>query len=168
MDNTEKKWGLVGFKIALLLFFFMAFASTKTHGTSYADGSYSDWTVDISLYGFIFGVKELDGTISFSLFMFIGFAAYVINIIVSCMCVSQPSKSLHIMSIVTAIISVIGLSPIGINAGIDEYNEIADYASDYISINAKSYILLIILIVFAVVAYRQYKAYCEDIENLEE
>ena len=162
MSKNEEKMGFIVIKFFLLLFFLMAFAKSKVHGIS-SPGSYSDMTVSISLYQFIFGMDDIYGHINFNLLMFIGLTAYICHLIISVLCFSQPSKSLHKMNIISLLVSIVGLSPIGIYMGIDTYNSTAYSGYDHtISMTMKPWILLIALIVFLVLAYDEYLKYTED------
>ena len=112
---------LVGFKIFMLLIFFMGFAKSKVHGVSYP-GSYTDMTVNVSLYNFIFGLDGRYGDIAPNFLMILGFIAFVLSGILSTAFVMNPSKSSSIASLIVSAISVLGLSPIGISTGISQYN----------------------------------------------
>lgn len=151
---------VAGFRIFLLLLFFMTVAKSKTHGISYP-GSYSDMTVKISMYKCIFGYKDIYGTISGSGLMKIGFFANIAAIVCGFIYVSKPSKIISIVNIILSIITAICLSPIGINAGIREYNSTAGKGSYYnhsIKISGTGIFLFIfiVMVIVELVAHYYY------------
>ena len=159
---TTNRKVLVIFNIFLLLLFFIGCAGSKVHGFLSNSGSYSDMTVHVSLYSFIFGLDDIYGDISPNMFMIIGFIAFVFSCISSIAFNLGPSKGSSIASLIASGISMIGLSPIGVFFGISQYNSTAHGAYDHrISINLMPFIIFIILIIMFVCEYRIHKSYQE-------
>lgn len=129
INSKTTRMILVLFRVFMLLLFFLTVAKSKTHGLSYPNGSYSDMTVKISMYNCIFGYSDIYGTISGNGLMKIGFFTNIALIILGFIYVIKPNKKISIASIILSIITAIGLSPIGVYAGIKEYNRTA--ASGY-------------------------------------
>ena len=139
-------------KICSLLFLIFTFARSKVHGAMYQDGSYSDFTVHVSLHQFIFGTTITRGKIPPNGLLMFGFYTFIASIVMSFVCIIITNKKTTLITFIVSVFAAIGLSPIGIVQGVITHNKsiIGNY-SDYISMGNMPYIYLLVLIIFAVV-----------------